>query len=354
MLKTLTQQSELELDQRVVFYPSFGCMDRDSRTWKIKIHGLVYEPARENLRKKVVVRVLRRVMKARDADFESEIFRSRIGTFVAMYERGIRVAIRVGDRTFALKKKSKRNGHFGGTLRLTRRFIEKLRRQGHIENGWLRFSAITPEFDARWFEGRCQLIEPEGVSVISDIDDTIKHSEVADRRSLLANTFLREFQSVPGMAESYRVWEGRGAAFHYVSSSPWQLFDSLNELCQREAFPEGSYHLRMLRIKDPRVLGLLMPVRWGKRRTIRSILKAFPQRRFVLVGDSGEKDPEIYAAAARRRPDQIAKILIRSLSDQNADPERYDKAFRGVSPAKWALFEKAADIAERLSARVDD
>ena len=96
-----------------------------------------------------------------------------------------------------------------------------------------------------------QLIDERGVSVITDIDDTIKITAVTNRRELLMNTFLREFRAVSGMAELYRRWATGGAAFHYVSSSPWQLFSVLSEYTETEAFPAGSMHLRSFRLRRP-------------------------------------------------------------------------------------------------------
>ena len=56
----------------------------------------------------------------------------------------------------------------------------------------------------------------------------VKVTAVGNRRELLANTLLREFRAVPGMPEIYRGWETDGAAFHYVSASPWQLASCLD------------------------------------------------------------------------------------------------------------------------------
>ena len=67
-----------------------------------------------------------------------------------------------------------------------------------------------------------QLLEPEGVSIISDVDDTIKHSNVPDRRDLFRNTFVREFVPVPGMPELYQACAARGAAFRDLD--PWTVY----------------------------------------------------------------------------------------------------------------------------------
>ena len=54
-------------------------------------------------------------------------------------------------------------------------------------NGWLTFSSASDEHKGR---GRIRLIEPDGVSLISDIDDTIKVTDIpAGLDTVLRNTF---------------------------------------------------------------------------------------------------------------------------------------------------------------------
>jgi phosphatidate phosphatase APP1 len=180
--------------------------------------------------------------------------------------------------------------------------------------------------------------------IISDIDDTIKHTEVTSRRRLLINTFLNHFQSIRGMSEAYQQWAGRGAVFHYVSSSPWQLFDHLHEFSQAVGFPDGSVHLRAFRLRDHMLRRMLLIRRRGKATVIRSLLSTFPDRRFLLVGDSGELDPEIYAKAARRFPQQVSRIVIRELPQRPLRGERQDRLMRQVPEEKWHLFHDAEEL----------
>jgi len=344
MYTVRTRDWEVESDETVVLYPTFGYLDKDRRTWNIRIRGSVHELGTNGLRRKILLRLLRRLMKAKRSDLDTEIFKRRIQGFLVTGERGQRIAVRVGSRIHVLRRRSRRNGHFGGTLHVPVDEVDSLESSGQLRDGWLQFDVITRHRDNRSFPGRAQLIGPTGVSVISDIDDTIKHTNVRSRKALLANTFLREFQSVPGMAELYRNWGRQQAMFHYVSSSPWQLYDCLAELCRTEGFPAGTFHLRSVRLRDPTVLRLFVTRRLGKRRMIRSILKAFPDRRFVLVGDSGEKDPEIYGAIARKHPNQVARILVRNVTEASAHQPRYQKAFRQLPSRMWDIFRNPAEI----------
>ncbi len=260
--------------------------------------------------------------------------------FLVDNERGKKLEVRLGGQRFGLAR-SEANGHFTGRLGLRRDWLA-----GLAGDAWLPVEAVMPEDDRRRFTGRVQLLRPEGFSVISDIDDTIKISVVTDKRELLANTFLREFRDVPGMARAYGRWAEVGAAFHYVSSSPWQLYPALSEFMARKGFPPGAFHLKSFRLKDRTFFELFAAPEDTKIPTIESILSAFPGRRFVLVGDSGEKDPEIYGTIARRYRDQVAHVFIRDVSPENEQWERFAAAFSGLPESSWTVFRDAEVLAQ--------
>lgn len=333
--------------EHIVLYPTFGHLVDDGSTWRIPVYGSIYEPGVVTLRRKLLLRVLRRVMDVAPEALDTEIFRQRIAAFIAATERGKRVALSAGSRIYRLQKKTKRNGQFSGTVRLPAQNIAELCNRS--DHGWLEFGVVTPDGDSRVFAGRAQLLGDEGVSVISDIDDTIKHSDVGSRRALLANTFLREFQSISGMAERYQNWADDGAAFHYVSSSPWQLYEPLAELRECAGFPQGSFHLRAFRLRDHMLRRVLLLRRHGKSTVMRQLLRTFPRRRFVLVGDAGERDPELYGSVARRFRDRVAAIYIRRMASHDWTRSRAEKAFRGLHPDMWHIFEQADELPKRLT-----
>ena len=263
--------------------------------------------------------------------------------FLVDNERGQSLTIDFGPRAFRLSG-SASNGHFASKVTLTGREIAALAVRRPAGGAEISYSVQTPHDDQRTFTGRVHLIEPDGWSVISDIDDTIKRSNVLDKRELMKNTFLREFIAVDGMADRYQEWEREGAAFHYVSGSPWQLYPALAGFAETEGFPRGTWLLREFRIKDRSSIELLKSPQDFKLRTITTILRAFPPRRFVLVGDSGEQDPEVYGELARRRPRQIAHIAIRNVTKETLAGERMKAAFRDVAPERVTLFEQAKDL----------
>mmetsp|Transcript_23429 Transcript_23429/g.54102 ORF Transcript_23429/g.54102 Transcript_23429/m.54102 type:complete len:435 (+) Transcript_23429:94-1398(+) len=180
------------------------------------------------------------------------------------------------------------------------------------------------------------LQQPEGILVISDIDDTVKVTEVYKGESqVVRNTFVNEFESVPGMAQLFSTWESDlNASFAFVSNSPFEFQEPLAEFLTYSGFPSSTLHLRPLKTpKDQRAK--------FKPDAIESILKNFPQRRVILVGDSGERDPYIYADILRNHPQQIAKIFIRQV---DASMPVNAEAFDGLPLHLWQVFQEPAEV----------
>ncbi|GJJ70652.1 hypothetical protein EMPS_03002 [Entomortierella parvispora] len=239
---------------------------------------------------------------------------------------------------------SRPGGHFGGTLRVSHEEVQALAASPAANNPSHqrppKFLRLQGQHEGmhEHSHGIVNLIDPEGISVISDIDDTIKETNVtAGARVILRNTFLRAMQEVPGMATVYKRWWDRGAAFHYVSNSPWQLIPSLLEFFHTHLFPPGSAHLRlhdsMLKTYFNRA-----PPGEHKRRSIRELLMDFPDRKFILVGDSGEIDMEIYTEMALEHPGQVVKIFIRDLSKSRS------RAAEVLAQNQAAMAEQEAEL----------
>jgi phosphatidate phosphatase APP1 len=78
---------------------------------------------------------------------------------------------------------------------------------------------------------------------------------------------------------------------------------------------------------------------------IEPILKSYPERKFVMVGDSGERDPEIYGDLARAYRKQVEHIFIRAVTSDSIRSARYAQAFRDLPASMWTLFHDPAKIA---------
>jgi phosphatidate phosphatase APP1 len=334
--------TNLAREDRVVLFPSLGRLSDDGEHWLVNVHGDVFSPGRITLSKRLALRLLRRMMQAGTELFTSPLFQGRIARFLARSRAGRRIAVRIGDETFRLAARSRRNGHFQASVRIPARKVRDWAETAAV--GCEKYLPL--EVCGAEATGQAYVLEPTGLSIISDIDDTLKHSYVSCKRTLLTNTFLRPFESIPGMAPLFRQWWADGAAFHYVSSSPWQLFEHLAEHLATEGFPPGSFHLRPFGLRDHLLRRLLLLRRSGKLGVIRGILKMYPQRRFLLVGDSGEHDPEIYGSLARRHAGQIAGIFVRQLGGPRDSRRRYAEAFRGLNPALIKLYADATELAD--------
>ncbi len=335
----LTGKSDIKTDEEVIFFRTYG--HKDDGNWRISIHGWIYEPEKNDIARRQTLKALVHSLGLEEEDATKEIFQRRAHLFLADNESRKKVSIRLVGQTHTLPESSAA-GHFRGTVRLADAEAKEMIAEG--QEGWLSFEAVLRKGDRRSFRGRAQLIEETGLSVVSDIDDTIKVTEVRNRAALLANTFLREFRPVAGMAPLYRGWLAQGAVFHYVSASPWQLYPPLEAFREEHRFPPGTFHLKNFRVKDTSFFNLFASPEATKRDAIVPLLEAFPRRKFLLAGDSGEKDPEIYGTLAREHPTQIMRILIRDVTQEGPDAGRYQKAFEGMPKENWQVFRDPEEV----------
>jgi hypothetical protein len=341
VLAEACQASAVKPDETVVFFPGIARrVNRDA--WEVQIHGWVFEVER----RAIALAVFRKALGI-DTDKltgdEQALFEERARAFLVDNERGKRIAIQLGGRAHPLNP-TKPDGHSRTQLTVSPDEIEKsLSPCG--DKMRITFTEITNGPGRGVVTGEAHLLATTGISVISDIDDTIKISDVTDRKALLQNTFLKPFQAVNGMAEVYRAWAKESKAqFHYVTASPWQLYPALSDFVRNSQFPSGTFHMKPFRWKDESFFNLFRSPEGYKRRVIEPMLKSFPQRHFVLVGDSSERDPEIYAALARKYPEQVIRILIRDVSGEEAGSRRYQKVFKNVPPERWRVFGSPEEI----------
>ncbi len=340
-------QSPIKDDEVVVFYPTYTHQVDNGRAWSVEIHGSIFEPEEGSVTREATLGLLRRSLGLTRVQTDTELFKKRARAFLVDNERGKRITIRLGGEVYEAGT-SAANGHFHGTLKLPDAEVQRLLSADSANSDWLVFQAVTRPDDGRRFAGRAQRIGPQGLSVISDVDDTIKISMVTDRRELVRNTFLRPFKPVEGMSAIYRKWAQAGAAFHYVSASPWQLYGPLSDFLRAQDFPPGSFHLKLFRLKDASALELFASQEGYKSKVIEGILADFPERGFILVGDSGEQDPEIYGALARRHPGQIVRILIRDVDGSTKAHPRFQAAFQGIPGDRWRVFRDPEELGDVL------
>jgi phosphatidate phosphatase APP1 len=156
--------------------------------------------------------------------------------------------------------------------------------------------------------------------VISDLDDTVVRSNVTSFLKMAQIVLLNNAHTrlpFEGVASFYHALQrGEGQEFNpifYVSSSPWNLYDLLEDFLDVHGVPAGPLFL-----KDWSPTTMLGHEK-HKLGVIRMLLATYPELPFVLIGDSGENDPEIYHKAVREHPGRIRAIYIRDVATKERD-----------------------------------
>ncbi|WP_204376090.1 phosphatase domain-containing protein, partial [Hymenobacter coccineus] len=173
------------------------------------------------------------------------------------------------------------------------------------------------------------LVPPAGAEfgVISDLDDTVFESGATNFLRMGFTVLLRnEFSHQPfaDVGEFYRALQlGRTGRpdnpFFYISSSPWNLYDALDEFLTLHRIPKGALLLRDVGLRPrnpapPTAEGLAAAAHFGhKLHEIENVLHAYPHLPFVLLGDSGQEDARIYREVVRRYPGRIRAVYIRDV-----------------------------------------
>jgi phosphatidate phosphatase APP1 len=153
-----------------------------------------------------------------------------------------------------------------------------------------------------------------GVSLISDIDDTIKHSNInGGAREIFRNAFIRDLGdlTIDGVREWYNTLHDMGVKIHYVSNAPWQVYPVLSTYFKMANLPRGSFHLKQY---SGALQGIFEPVAERKKGTLDRLMRDFPERKFILVGDSGEADLEVYTEVVLGNPGRILGVFIRDVT----------------------------------------
>ena len=338
VLRTLFDRLKARiLGKEVTVYDSYGYRDpSDAAAWLVPMRAWVYdnrdtpfvEDAIESWAIKHFEKDLERQL---DADERSQLL-ACLANFIADDKSDEVVRFTFADdaasTTFQFSESTTDNGVVEEVIRIPDQLVRECYARQSRENRWLEIDAQTGDGHGTG-RGRIRFLEPEGLSVVSDIDDTIKITQVpAGKKTVLRNTFLKKFKAADGMRERYLKFvsasDASDTCFHYVSGSPWQLYRPLTQfLFEHEQFPAGTVHMKNLRknLFDRGALRDIMAFALGgdlatleqKVRQITNLMIHLPRRQFILVGDSGEKDPEVYRAIQRLFPHQVLQIYIRDV-----------------------------------------
>ena len=176
------------------------------------------------------------------------------------------------------------------------------------------------------------------LGIISDVDDTIKLTEVRDKSKVVKDILMGDASTVPavpGMASLFRdLSRGPGGVerpVHYVSASPDILSSRLERFLSLNEFPPGS--LDLIQLGSPKSFFKRPPsASEHKTRAIGRILDTYPGRRYVLFGDGAQKDPAVYSRLSAAYPGRIEAIYIRRTKKASGREKRHPLCFFFTSP----------------------
>ena len=163
--------------------------------------------------------------------------------------------------------------------------------------------------------------------IISDIDDTILKTNAVNIARMVYHTFTNNAQTrlaFPGVASFYRALQDGGTGdeknpIFYVSSSPWNLYDLLIDFMKINGIPSGPVFLKDYGFTHNKIFTESHSEHKPKK--IRKVINAYPQMQFILIGDSGQEDPEIYSEIINEFPDRILAVYIRDVTSSSRDSE---------------------------------
>ena len=155
-----------------------------------------------------------------------------------------------------------------------------------------------------------------GTGLVSDIDDTVMVTWLPRPFIAAWNTFVRQETArseVPGMTELYRDYlaANPGAFVLYLSTGAWNTAPFLRRFLRRHGFPVGPL---LLTDWGPTNTGWFRSGREHKLGSLRRLRVELPHVRWLLVGDDGQHDPDIYTIFAREDPDAVRAVLLRELT----------------------------------------
>jgi phosphatidate phosphatase APP1 len=184
-----------------------------------------------------------------------------------------------------------------------------------LQPGWHTVTLQTGDSEA--VDAPVFVADPEArFGIISDVDDTILNTALPKPLVAAWNSFVLDEHartSTPGMPVLYDhlVAGHPGAPVIYLSTGAWNVAPALSRFLERNLYPAGPL---LLTDWGP------TPDRWfrsgqeHKLRELDRLAKEFPEVRWLLVGDDGQHDEQLYHEFASRHPEKVAAVAIRQLS----------------------------------------
>jgi phosphatidate phosphatase APP1 len=188
--------------------------------------------------------------------------------------------------------------------------------------------------------------------VISDIDDTILHTGVVSslKWKVILNTMFKRATKriqLEGASDFYhKLHQGKTGneanPIFYVSHSPWNLYRYLKLFLKTNNFPKGPILLRSMSSFKRRNRADEKP---QKQKEISNLLKTYPNLSFILIGDSGESDGDIYQEISSLFPGRIKAIYLRSVNHSKR-MQRIENLFSDFTDIPFLMVNKTKEAIE--------
>lgn len=252
---------------------------------------------------------------------EAGVMRDLVDVARRLVRHGVadaRVDIRLGDTQAAVT--TDRDGYFHAHIEITHSLpAEAIWHTAKLQ--------VISEDDAISTEAEIY-IPPLNTDliVISDIDDTVMYTGVANKLKMLYRLFMEKAHrrtAFPGVAALYRALYGgaegnRKRPMLYVSRGPWSIYEMLELFFNMHRIPAGP-------VLFLREWGLSLKRPWPRKAedhksdVIQNMLSLYSELPFILIGDNGQRDPEVYTEIVKAYPERVRAIYIRKIDD---DPRR--------------------------------
>jgi phosphatidate phosphatase APP1 len=193
-------------------------------------------------------------------------------------------------------------------------------------------------------------------AVISDIDDTIIVSKATNIQekfwlSISKNAYTR--RPFPGVSDFYRMLSANGAyPVFYVSSSDWNLFDLIKDFLDYRKIPEGPIFLKDQHMDLKNIWKSGGGSHEHKLEKISFLINFYPKLKFVLIGDSGQHDPEIYGEIIDKFKNRIEAVFIRQVGE--TDPTREKKLNALLPENRIAWVKNSTEAIEHAKVHLRD
>lgn len=248
---------------------------------------------------------------------DPKVIRSNLRRFAALALPGVRATVTFKGSSVDVV--SNRHGYATAHLAAP----------AELEPGWYDYSVVTfpddPDEEPVTARGEVVLPDPKSpFIVISDVDDTVlktglTEGMVAVKQTLLLNAQTR--RAIPGMAALYHaiamgVRKRPAPMFLYLSTGPWNLYEMLTDFLALRQFPKG---VLLLTDWGPQERYVMRSGKEHKRLSLARTFVSYPGSQFILIGDSGQNDPNVYVEVARQSPGRVKAIIIIDVGSHMAD-----------------------------------